>query len=110
MNLRRAVFPAAAALALSICLLLCAKVLAQQGISGGLPTAPAADRANQGGLSQAPASLPGGPNGASPLEPYLVTWLLPVSGIIAVAFGVYVDRRLRVAYGRTSSMHARRAN
>jgi hypothetical protein len=59
-----------------------------------LPTAPAADRASQGGLSEAPASLPK-VHGASPLEPYLVTWLLPVSGILIAALCVGMDRRLR---------------
>jgi hypothetical protein len=58
-----------------------------------LPTAPGADRAVNGGLSQAHASLPGGP-GLSPLEPYLVLWLLPVSGLLTVAAAVYVDRRI----------------
>ncbi len=59
-----------------------------------LPTAPAADRASQGGLSEAPASLPK-VHGASPLEPYLVTWLLPVSGILIAALCLTMDRRLR---------------
>ena len=60
-----------------------------------LPTAPGAERTGEGGLT-AGASLPGGPNGASPLEPWLVTWLLPVSGIIAVFFATYVDRQIRL--------------
>jgi hypothetical protein len=59
-----------------------------------LPTAPGADRAVNGGLSQAHASLPGGP-GLSPLEPYLVTWLLPASGLLTVAAGIFVDRQVR---------------
>jgi hypothetical protein len=59
---------------------------------GPLPTAPGADRAVSGGLSQAHASLPGGP-GLSPLEPYLILWLLPASGLVTVAAGVYADRR-----------------
>jgi len=63
-----------------------------------LPTAPAADRASQGGLSEAPASLPK-VHGASPLEPYLVTWLLPVSGLLIAAICVVMDRNLR-ARGR----------
>ncbi len=66
--------------------------------TAALPTAPAADRASQGGLSEAPASLPK-VHGASPLEPYLITWLLPFSGIIIAAVCVVTDRRLR-AYGR----------
>ena len=61
-----------------------------------LPTAPAADRATQGGASIAPASLPK-VHGASPLEPYLVTWLLPVSGLLIFAFCVVFDRRLRAS-------------
>ena len=60
---------------------------------GPLPTAPGADRAVEGGLSQAHASLPGGP-GRSPLEPYLVLWLLPVSGLLTIAAAFYVDRRV----------------
>jgi len=100
MSLPSVILPTAAALTLGICLLLGAPVLAQQAPSGGLPTAPAADRASQGGLSQAPASLPGGPNGASPLEPYLVTWLLPISGLISVFIGIYADRRIRDPYRR----------
>jgi hypothetical protein len=59
-----------------------------------LPTAPGANRASQGGLSEAPASLPK-VHGASPLEPYLVTWLLPVSGILIAALCLAMDRRLR---------------
>lgn len=62
---------------------------------GALPTAPGAQRAGEGGLTQAHASLPGQP-GTSPLEPYLITWLLPVSGLLAVFAGFYVDRRIRV--------------
>ncbi len=58
-----------------------------------LPTAPGADRAVNGGLSEAHASLPGGP-GLSPLEPYLVLWLLPMSGLLTVAAAIYVDRRM----------------
>ncbi len=64
-----------------------------------LPTAPAADRASQGGLSEAPASLPK-VHGASPLEPYLVTWLLPVSGILIAALCVVMDRNLRAQRAR----------
>jgi hypothetical protein len=59
----------------------------------GLPTAPAADRAGQGGYTSAPASLPG--YGASPLEPYLITWLLPISGLLCAIIGIGVDRRMR---------------
>jgi len=61
-----------------------------------LPTAPGANKAVEGGPSQAPASLPG--PGQSPLEPYLVTWLLPVSGILVAFAFVAVDRRLRVPH------------
>ena len=60
-----------------------------------LPTAPAADRTANGGTTSAAASLPG--DGGSPLEPYLVTWLLPISGLLAAGAGVAVDRRMRVA-------------
>jgi hypothetical protein len=61
----------------------------------GLPTAPGAERAAQGGLTRAHPSLPGEP-GTSPLEPYLITWLLPVAGLLTVFAGFYVDRRIRV--------------
>ncbi|GAC1548552.1 MAG: hypothetical protein NVS3B16_21580 [Vulcanimicrobiaceae bacterium] len=66
--------------------------------AAALPTAPGAQKAAEGGLSQAPASLPG--NGASPLEPYLVTWLLPVAGVIVAIVFVTVDKRLRATGGR----------
>lgn len=92
---RSALLPAAAAaLVLGLFLALGSWGLAQT-TPGPLATAPGASKAGEGGFSSAPASLPGGPNGASPLEPYLVTWLLPVSGIIAVFIAIYVDRRLR---------------
>jgi hypothetical protein len=64
-----------------------------QTAPGPLPTAPGADRAVNGGLTQAKASLPGGPD-RSPLEPYLVIWLLPLSGLLTVAAGIYVDRQV----------------
>ena len=60
-----------------------------------LPTAPGAEHAAEGGLTQAHASLPGEP-GTSPLEPYLIAWLLPVAGLLTVFAGFYVDRRIRV--------------
>lgn len=66
-----------------------------QSPSGALPTAPGAQKAVDGGLSQAPASLPG--YGASPLEPYLVVWLLPVSGIVVAVVFAAVDKRVRRA-------------
>ncbi len=81
---------AAAAL---IWLVTCASRAAAQTAPVALPTAPGADRAVNGGLSEAHASLPGVP-GLSPLEPYLVLWLLPVSGLLTVAAAVYVDRRI----------------
>lgn len=60
-----------------------------------LPTAPGAQKAVEGGPSQAPASLPG--PGESPLEPYLVTWLLPVAGILVAIVFVTVDKRMRTS-------------
>ncbi|GAC1313519.1 MAG: hypothetical protein NVSMB21_24780 [Vulcanimicrobiaceae bacterium] len=63
-----------------------------------LPTAPGAHKAVEGGPSQAPASLPG--PGESPLEPYLVTWLLPISGLIVAGVFVLVDKRVRLRHGR----------
>jgi hypothetical protein len=65
-----------------------AYVLAQ-----GLPQTPnASDKAAQGGLT-AGASLQR--EGGSALEPYLITWLLPVFGIVMFASSVIVDKRLR---------------
>jgi hypothetical protein len=77
-----------AAFGLGIFLCLAAPASAQSPVP--LPTAPGADRAVSGGLTQAPASLPGGP-GSSPLEPYLVLWLLPVSGVLTLLAGRLVD-------------------
>ena len=65
-----------------------------------LPTAPGADRAVSGGLSAAHASLPGGP-GLSPLEPYLILWLLPASGLVTVFAGLYADRRTQAQAARS---------
>lgn len=62
-----------------------------------LPTAPGAEKAVIGGPTQAAASLPG--NGGSALEPYLVTWLLPIAGIACAAIGIGVDKRLRASRG-----------
>ncbi|GAC1491509.1 MAG: hypothetical protein NVS3B17_04420 [Vulcanimicrobiaceae bacterium] len=70
---------------------------AQAGAPAALPTAPGAQKAVEGGPSQAPASLPG--SGGSALEPYLVTWLLPVAGLACAFIGVGVDRRLRATHG-----------
>jgi len=72
---------------------------AQSPAPGALPTAPGAERAGEGGLTQAHPSTPGQP-GTSPLEPYLITWLLPVSGLLTVLAGFYVDRRIRVVNRR----------
>ncbi len=65
--------------------------------TAGLPPLPGADK-------DAPkASAPGEGGGA--LEPYLVTWLLPVTGIIMAASGYIVDRRMR-AKGGDAKLHA----
>jgi len=61
-----------------------------------LPTAPGADRAGDNGMT-AGASLPGDGLHSSPLEPWLVVWLIPVAGILAGITCVSADRRLRVA-------------
>jgi len=81
-----------AALAIVACALCAQAAFAQ----AALPTAPAADRAAQGGLTGAAASLPG--DNGSPLEPYLVTWLLPVSGILTALVLVSVDKNMRTRY------------
>jgi hypothetical protein len=81
-----------AVLAVVVCAFCAQAALAQ----AALPTAPAADRASQGGLTAAAASLPG--ENGSPLEPYLVTWLLPVSGILTALVLVSVDKNVRARY------------
>ena len=59
-----------------------------------LPTAPAAQKvATDPEKPIAPASLRG--YGGSPLEPWLVVWLLPVSGLFAAAVAAGVDRGVR---------------
>jgi len=63
----------------------------------GLPTAPASERAGNGGYTSADASQPG--EGGSPLEPYLFLTILAGGGIIAGIAGVLTDRRLRIAHG-----------
>ena len=62
-----------------------------------LPTAPGAHKAVEGGMTSAPASLPG--TGASPLEPYLIVWLLPIAGIVCAVIATAIDRRLRATFG-----------
>ncbi|MBD5633482.1 MAG: hypothetical protein IAI49_03285 [Candidatus Eremiobacteraeota bacterium] len=59
-----------------------------------LPTAPGAHRAVEGGLTGAAASLPGG-YGESPLEPYLITLLLPVFGLLIAILAVTIDKQMR---------------
>jgi hypothetical protein len=61
---------------------------------GNLPVVPNAQRAADGGLTAGHPSL-AGPNGSSPLEPYLVTWLLPVSGLLTAFAVIGLDRNLR---------------
>lgn len=92
MNLRfRQVVPLAALVAF----VAFAPAAAQDASPGpGLPTAPAADRATEGGVTSG-ASLKGNSPFPSPLEPYLVTWLLPVSGLLSVLVAVAADRRVR---------------
>ncbi len=59
-----------------------------------LPTAPGAQKAvSDGPRPQAPASVPG--YGGSPLEPWLIVWLLPISGILAVGVATATDRAIR---------------
>ncbi len=74
--------------------------LAQSSMDQGpaaLPTAPAADRAGNGGYTAADASQPG--EGGSPLEPYLFLAILAGGGILAGIGGVLTDRRVRIAHG-----------
>jgi hypothetical protein len=68
---------------------------------GALPVVPGGQKAMDPPAA-APASLPA-VHGSSPLEPYLVTWLLPVGGIFAVAVELYIDKKMR------ASMLGRRA-
>ncbi len=74
-------------------------VAAQTDAASSAPALPQAPGAERAASSQAPASLPGAP-GLSPLEPYLITWLLPVAGIICAGSFQYVDKRLRGAVPR----------
>ena len=62
---------------------------------GALPVVPNGEKAADMPAA-APASLPA-VHGSSPLEPYLITWLLPVSGIVCAAFGLYVDKKMRAS-------------
>jgi len=96
-RLLRFLVPYVAALAL-VAFFAPGAVYAQDKPAVALPTAPGAQKAVEGGPSQAPASLPG--SGASPLEPYLVTWLLPVSGLLCAIIAVGVDKRVRMSAGR----------
>ncbi len=59
--------------------------------SAGLPPVPGANK------SAPKASAPGEGGGA--LEPYLVTLLLPVGGIVMAVAGYTVDRRTRAKGG-----------
>lgn len=68
---------------------------------GALPVVPNGEKAAEMPAS-APASLPA-VHGSSPLEPYLVTWLLPVGGIFSVVVALYADKKMR------ASMKGRRA-
>ena len=62
--------------------------------AGGIPTAPAAKKvANDPEKPSAPASLRG--YGGSALEPWLLIWLLPVSGAFCVGAATFVDRGVR---------------
>ena len=54
----------------------------------GLPPVPGADKDSPKASSRG--------EGGGALEPYLITWLLPASGIIVAIVGVVVDRRMRV--------------
>ena len=66
-------------------------------LAQGLPQAPtASEKAGQGGTT-AGASLQR--EGGSALEPYLITWLLPVFGIVMFASCVVVDKRMRQSFG-----------
>ncbi len=61
----------------------------------GLPQAPGADtKAAQGGMT-AGASVER--EGGSALEPYLVTWLIPLFGVIIFATCIVVDKKMRAS-------------
>ena len=65
-------------------------------LAQGLPQTPnASDKAGQGGMT-AGASLQR--EGGSALEPYLITWLLPVFGLAAFGASVVVDKRMRKSF------------
>jgi len=63
-----------------------------------LPHVPgAAEKVTKGGTTGAAASVEGSTGSA--LEPYLITFLLPVFGIIVFAVCLYVDKVLRRSLG-----------
>ncbi len=68
--------------------------LASAQAQGGIPAAPAAHKmAHDPEKPSAPASLRG--YGGSALEPWLLIWLLPISGALCVGAMTAVDRGLR---------------
>jgi hypothetical protein len=74
-----------------------------QSAPAALPTAPGAgDKVNSGGRTAAAASVPAAP-GRSPLEPYLVVWLLPVSGVLVVIWAIAVDRSVRASGAKAAT-------
>lgn len=75
-------------------------VLAQTDAASTAPALPVVPGAEKAASSQAPASLPAAP-GSSPLEPYLITWLLPVAGIGSAAFALWVDKKMRAGGAST---------
>lgn len=67
-----------------------------------LPQVPgAAEKGSRGGTTSAAASLEGSTGSA--LEPYLITFLLPVFGIIVFAVCLYVDKLLRRSLGASGT-------
>jgi len=84
-------------LALACCTFaLAGGVLSAQPAGGPkpIPTVPGAQRAGSGGYTSSQPSTGAG-SAIGPLEPYLVTLLIPVFGIVAAVVAVLVDRRMR---------------
>lgn len=68
---------------------------AQDATPAALPTGPdAQNKSANGGYTSAKASLPDGP-GSSPLEPYLVVWLIPVAGALSGFAMIWFEKRVQ---------------
>ncbi len=67
---------------------------AQPGGPKPVPTVPGSQSAGSGGYTSSQPSTGAG-SAIGPLEPYLVTLLIPGFGIIAAVVAIAIDRRMR---------------